>query len=98
LEQIIFEIINISENNIIIVELGKVLGYEPKLAQVSQSYDTNKRLILGQRFVGLRPYCQVGLRCETMIQSPVYPLVHITVDMQKTRANYSRFHVSFVVD
>ncbi len=33
-----------------------------------------------------------------MIQSTVYTLVHITVDIHKTRANYSRFHVSFVVD
>jgi hypothetical protein len=39
LEQIIFEVFNISENNIISVELATVLGYEEEIARL-RKYNT----------------------------------------------------------
>jgi hypothetical protein len=48
LEQIIFEIFNISENNIISVELAKVLRYEEEIARLK------KYIIGGLRYINLQ--------------------------------------------
>jgi hypothetical protein len=48
LEQIIFEIFNISENNIISVELAKVLMYEEEIARLK------KYIIGGLRYINLQ--------------------------------------------